>query len=205
MDSEMEICSYCRHNLPLACFHHTKSDEMKMIFYGRFLVENATALLYFRKGGLTQKFIHALKYKGARKIGATFGKWLGTELATCENYKGIDVVIPVPLHRKKLRERGFNQVEDFGKEIALALNIPYIDDVLLKITPTSSQVFKARLSRLFTSAEMFAVIDPEKIKYKHILLLDDIITTGSTLEACANKLLLVEGVKISVATIAITK
>lgn len=202
---EVEICTYCRHNLPIACFHKNGSDEMLQVFYGRIPVENATALFYFKKNGLTQKFVHALKYRGVKSLGAEFGKWLGAELSECDAYRTVEAIIPVPLHRKKLRQRGYNQVELFGKEIAQALNVPYIDDVLVKITPTKSQVFKERLSRIFSQQEVFEVQHLQKIKDKHLLIVDDLVTSGATLEACTSKLLKAGGVKVSFATIAITK
>jgi ComF family protein len=203
--NEVEICTFCRHQLPLACFHLNGSDELQKLFYGRVQVMNATALLYFHKNGLTQKFIHALKYKGVVNIGNEFGKWLGSELKDIKNYQQIDAVIPVPLHKKKLKQRGYNQVEGFGKEIAKTLNVEYIDDVLIKITPTTSQVFKERVARIFSQQEVFTTQNEQKIKGKHLLVVDDIITSGATLESCGAKLLRTEGVKLSFAAIAITK
>jgi ComF family protein len=203
--NEVEICTFCRHQLPLASFHQNGSDELKKIFYGRVPVENATTLLYFQKNGLTQKFVHALKYKGEVNIGNEFGKWLGNELKLIDSYKMIDAVVPVPLHKKKLRQRGYNQVEGFGKEIAEALEVAYINDVLVKITPTKSQVFKERIARIFSQQEVFTTQNEDKIKNKHLLVVDDIITSGATLESCAIKLLQTEGVKLSFAAIALTK
>ncbi|PKP26068.1 MAG: amidophosphoribosyltransferase [Bacteroidetes bacterium HGW-Bacteroidetes-2] len=205
IEGEKDICSICRHNLPLASFHKNGGTEMVDIFYGRIPVVHATALFYFKKNNLTQKFVHALKYKKAKNIGVIFGDWLGEELSACKEYHDVDAIIPVPLHKKKLRQRGYNQVEGFGKKIANALQKPYIDDVLLKITPTTSQVFKERISRIFSNDEVFAVQQASKIENKHLLLVDDIITTGATLEACSKKLLQIKGVKLSFATIAITK
>ena len=203
--NESEICTVCRHELPLACFHSSGSDEMLQLFYGRVPVVNATSLLYFKKDGLTQKFVHALKYKKAKKIGVIFEAWLGEELKHLESYKGIDAVIPVPLHKKKLRDRGFNQVEGFGKEIAKALEVPYLDDVLIKVTPTKSQVFKERISRIFSQEEVFTLQYANKINGKHLLVLDDIFTSGATIEPCYVTLLNDENVQLSFATISRTK
>ena len=130
------------------------------------------------------------------------GSWLGTELSEIETYQNVDMVIPVPLHKQKLKKRGYNQVAGFGKEIAKALDVPYRDDVLVKISKTGSQVFKQRFTR-FNSEEIFSIQNSEVIKGKHILLVDDIITTGATLENCALQLLKNTPVKISLATIAI--
>ena len=203
--NEEVVCVKCRHNLSLARFHLIGSQSMKNKFYGRVPLENATALLYFRKGSLTQKLIHQLKYRKNKEIGVFLGKWLGDELALTESYKNIDAVISVPLHKKKLRQRGFNQVEGFAKEIAQSLNANYIDDVLQKISPTKSQVFSERITRLFSREEVFSVQNIEKIKGKHILLIDDILTTGATLESCAHQLLQAENIKLSFAVMALTE
>ncbi len=203
--NELEICVVCRHELPLACFHSSGSDEMLQLFYGRVPVVNATSLFYFKKNSLTQKFVHALKYKKVKMIGVIFGAWLGEELKLIDDYKDVDAVIPVPLHKKKLRDRGFNQVEGFGKEIAKALGVSYIDDVLVKVTPTKSQVFKERISRIFSQEEVFTLQNAYKINGKHLLVVDDIITSGATLESCSAKLLKADNVRLSFATIAIAK
>ncbi|MDC8002172.1 phosphoribosyltransferase family protein [Aequorivita todarodis] len=199
---ESVLCLECIHSLPMASFHKTESDMLKDKFYGRFLVKNATALIYFQKRGLTQELLHNLKYRGKKEISSFFGKWLGAELAENHHYKAIEMVIPVPLHQQKLKKRGFNQVEGFGKEIALALNVPYRDDILIKISKTGSQVFKTRILR-FEAEEVFSIQNLEAIKNKHVLLVDDIITTGATLEKCALQLLKGKNVCVSIATIAV--
>jgi len=198
------ICTNCVNELPVTNFHLDNENPVKKVFYGRVPLENATSLLIFKKKGSVQKLIHRLKYKGHQEIGTYLGKWLGSELAKTYSYKNIDLVIPVPLHKKKLQKRGFNQVEEFGKEIALALNIPYIEDVLLKTSYSSTQTLKTRLARWGNIEESFVVVNSEKIKNKHILLIDDLVTTGATLEACADVLLEVGNVKISIATMAFT-
>jgi ComF family protein len=175
---------------------------MKNIFYGRMAIENATAVLYFQKKGITQEILHNLKYKGHRSISSFFGKWLGTELAEIKEYRDIDLVIPVPLHKQKQKKRGYNQVEGFAEEIAKALGIPYYDSALIKISKTSSQVFKKRFTR-FQSEEIFTIKNSQKVENKHILLVDDILTTGATLENCAIQLKKCSNVKLSLATIAI--
>lgn len=197
------LCVDCIHSIPLTSYHKTHSEILKDKFYGRFLVENATALILFQKRGLTQELIHSLKYRGRKEISAFFGKWLGAELAEIDSYKNIHMVIPVPLHKQKLKKRGYNQVEGFGRELAYALNVPYRDDILIKISKSGSQVFKTRILR-FDADEEFSIQNLDEIKNKHILLVDDIITTGATLEKCALQLLKSENVTISIATIATT-
>jgi ComF family protein len=176
---------------------------MKKMLYGRIPIANATALIQFQKRGITQEILHNLKYRKQEEISFFFGKWLGAELAETNAYDQIDMVIPVPLHKIKEKKRGYNQVTGFGEEVAKALKVPYYDDVLLKISNTNSQVLKKRLTR-FGAVEVFALNRPAAIENAHVLLVDDIITTGATLESCASQLLKAKNVTISLATIAIT-
>ncbi|RFN59003.1 ComF family protein [Marixanthomonas ophiurae] len=206
LQDETILCSTCRFNVPLACHHRNNDSTFMDIFYGRFPVENATALLQFQKRGITQNILHNLKYRNQDEISDFFGRWLGGELAEITAYKKINMVIPVPLHKQKQKKRGYNQVEGFGKAIAEALNVPYRDDILLKISKTNSQVFKERFSRfnpLRKGEGVFSLQKKEIIENQHILLVDDIITTGATLETCAQQLLKANNVKLSLATIAI--
>ncbi|MGY0391481.1 ComF family protein [Bizionia sp. KMM 8389] len=173
------------------------------VLYGRIPIELGTALLRYEKKGATQNLIHNLKYKGFEEIGTFLGSWLGSELQKIPAYQDIDMVIPVPLHKKKLRKRGYNQVTKFGKELANYLDAEYVDDVLIKVSNTSSQVTKNRLTRWLSNVEVFKAVNTNRIHNKHILLVDDIITTGATLEACGLELLKSKQVKISIATMAI--
>ncbi|QFZ54165.1 ComF family protein [Oceanihabitans sp. IOP_32] len=197
------ICIDCRHHLPVTNFHFEHNDTIKKVLYGRAKIENGTALFRFEKKGLVQQLIHGLKYKGYENIGFFLGNWLGGELKTITHYSSVDIVIPVPLHKNKLRKRGFNQVTKFGQQIAIALHTDYSEDVLVKITNTKSQVNKKRFARWSSHEELFALQNPSIIKNKHILLVDDIITTGATLEACIAVLNQAQNVKISIATMAI--
>jgi len=130
----------CRHDLPITNFHFDNNDSVAKVLYGRAKIENGTALFRFEKKGNVQRLIHNLKYKDHEHIGFVLGNWLGGELKTLESYKNIDVVIPVPLHKNKLKKRGYNQVALFGQQVAEALNADYLDDVLVKVTNTKSQV-----------------------------------------------------------------
>lgn len=202
-DYETTICTNCRHELPVTNFHFNNDNAIKNTLYGRAVIEQGTALLRFEKKGLTQQLIHNLKYRGHQEIGTVLGDWLGAELKTINTYKTVDVVIPVPLHKSKQKKRGFNQVERFGKQIAKALDAKYVDNVLIKITNTKSQVRKMRIARWTNNDQLFAIKNPECISNKHILLVDDIITTGATLEACIAVLNHALNLKISIATMAI--
>jgi len=203
LDFENYVCTKCRHNLPITNFHFDNNDAVEKVFYGRVKVENATSLLRFENKGIVQQLIHNLKYKGYEDIGIFLGEWLGNELKTIETYHDIDIVIPVPLHKNKLKKRGYNQVDKFAQEIAKALAVEYNDKALIKITSTKSQVTKKRLARWQSTTELFAIEHPDQIQNKHILLVDDIITTGATLEVCINVLKTAKNVKISIATMAI--
>lgn len=202
-DNEIDICTTCRHNLPVTNCHFENNDTVEKVFYGRVKLEQATALLRFQKKGIVQHLLHNLKYRGHETISTVLGEWLGNELKTVKTYNNIDVVIPVPLHKNKLRKRGYNQVAKFGIEIAKALNAEYINSVLIKSTATKTQVFKKRMARWNNSNEVFTITNTNLIEGKHILLVDDIITTGATIEACANMLNKARNIKISVATMAI--
>ncbi len=202
-DNEKYVCTSCRHMLPVTNFHLDSRETVLKTFYGRAKVENGTALLRFEKKGITQQLLHNLKYKGYEEVGEFLGKWLGAELKTLEEYKGIDVVIPVPLHKNKLKKRGYNQVAKFALEIANQLEINYVDNVLIKVSNVSSQVNKNRFSRWTNNEELFTIQNKEKISNKHVLLVDDIITTGATMEACIAVLNKAKNVKVSVASMAI--
>lgn len=204
LSHEQIVCTTCLHKLPLTNFHLDNENTTKKVFSGRLSIENATSLLYFKKKGMVQNLIHNLKYRGNREIGTYLGQWLGEEIAKIPDYSQIDAVIPVPLHRKKLRSRGFNQVEDFGREIANCLEAEYIDDVLVKRSSSTTQTLKKRLSRWGSIDETFMIENSEKVENFHLLLVDDLITTGATMEACVSKLQKINGVRISLASMAIT-
>ena len=196
-DNEVHICTSCRHSLPVTNYHFDNDNTVEKVFFGRIKIERATALLKFQKKGRVQRLLHNLKYKGHESVGEFLGAWLGNELHQTDDYKKIDVVIPVPLHKNKLRKRGYNQVAKFGKEIANALQTQYLDNVLIKETATKTQVFKSRFARWNNSTEHFSLRNEDQIIGKNILLVDDIITTGATIEACSNVLQKVKNVKIN--------
>lgn len=202
-DSECYVCTSCRHNLPVTNYHLNANQAVAKVFYGRAKVEQATALLRFEKKSIVQQLIHNLKYRGYEEIGVFLGQWLGNELKELPTYQEIDIVIPVPLHKKKYKKRGYNQVAKFGQEIAKALQADYNDTSLIKITNTTSQVTKKRFARWQSNYELFTLENAASIENKHILIVDDIITTGATLESCIQVLNKAKNVKISIATMAI--
>lgn len=203
--NENIVCTSCRHELPFTHYHHYRDNPVEKILYGRIKLENATALLSYREPGPVRNLIHHLKYKGQEEVGMFLGHLLGAVLKEHPDYQNIDVVLPVPLHRKRLRERGYNQVALFGKEIAFALEAIYRDDILLRTLHSSTQTFKSRLTRWQSDQSIFAIRNKELLENKRVLLVDDVITTGATLEACSNVLKNIPGIKLSIATMAITE
>ncbi|GAA0713246.1 ComF family protein [Aquimarina litoralis] len=202
--NEKVLCSSCRHKLPLGNFHKVNAKKIEKVFYGRAKIENATSLFVFEKDSLVQNLMHNLKYRGQQEIGKELGIWLGYELMQSDAYQNINAIIPVPLHPKRLRERGYNQVEKFGREIATQLQADYIDFVLKKNSYSEKQSKKNRFSRWSNTSETFAIENESLLIDKHILIVDDIVTTGATLEACIQVLKSIPGIKISIATMAIT-
>jgi ComF family protein len=194
----------CRHELPLTNYHFERPEVISKIFYGRIQLQAATALFYFHKHGRVQRLLHNLKYRGKEELGRVFGNWLGAELLESSFFNGIDVVIPVPIHSKKLKQRGYNQVALFAQQLAQVLGVVYRDDVLLKSVNTKTQVFQSRTARYESVAHSFYVKNRSAIDYKHVLLVDDVITTGATIEACALALTATSNSRLSMATIAIT-
>lgn len=201
--SEKFLCTSCRHHLPLTNYHKHNDDAIKKLFYGRLKLENATSLFHFEKRGGVQQLMHNLKYKDDEKISGLLGEWLGYELAQNPKYKEVQLVIPVPIHPKKRKTRGYNQVDGFARAIATCLDAAYRDDILIKSKNTKTQVFKGRFTRSDEVFEAFSIANAAAGKGKHILLVDDILTTGATLEACAIQLLQIPNIKLSLAVMAI--
>lgn len=197
------LCMHCDLLMPYTEYTDWKNNPLEKTFLGRIPVEEATALLFFRKQGITQHLIHLLKYKGVETIGKYIGDILGKRLVESQRFKTLDGIIFVPLHPKKQQQRGYNQLSLFAESLAGHLNIPLINDVLIKVKISETQTHKNRSNRFEKLNEKFQIINPERIHGKHLLLVDDVITTGATLEACANELLKAGNIKISIATIAV--
>lgn len=198
------FCFVCLEDLPKTNFHlHPTSNKITDIFKGRVDIEYGLAYYFYAKGLKTQKLIHLLKYKNKPEVGYEVGQIYGNEIKSCEFSKEIDYVIPVPLHIKKLKIRGYNQSEYFARGLSETSGIPLNLTSLRRIAFTETQTKKSRFKRWDNVKEKFQLFEPELIKNKHIALLDDVITTGSTLEACINELRKAEGVKISIISMSI--
>jgi ComF family protein len=198
---EETICIRCQIMLPRTNFHLQAINPVIRHFWGKVPIHAATAYYFFYKGEKVQHLIHQLKYKGRPEVGVKVGKLLGLDLKKSEQFGDVDVVVPVPLHADKLRVRGYNQSEEIAKGVAAAYNIESAN-LVKRIRHTDTQTRKHRFERYKNVEKVFIVTEEQAVYNKHVLLVDDVITTGSTLTACAEELLRVEGTRVSVAAMA---
>jgi ComF family protein len=189
--------------MPLTQYHLDTKNEAVKKFYGKIEIEHASAFLYFNKKGIVQELIHNLKYKGQQEIGTVLGNWYVEDLKELNLENPFDIIIPVPLHKRKFRERGFNQVTTFAKALAKGLNITYEDTILYRKKYSKTQSKKNLIGRSENIENIFDVLSIEKHQNKHLLIVDDVLTTGATLEACSRALLKIPGIKISIVCMAI--
>jgi ComF family protein len=202
LGTEQLICTNCLYNLPYTNFHLQPDNIVARQFWGKIDLQHVHALLYFEKGGKVQHLIHQFKYKNMPAIGNKLGQLTGEQLKQIDGLKSVDYIIPVPLHKSRLRERGYNQSTHFA--IGLSDKLPALveEHNLIRVVKTATQTHKSRFARFENMQEVFVVKNPERLNGKHVLLVDDIVTTGSTLEACAQQLLKIPGLKLSITAIA---
>ncbi len=199
---EKEICTQCLYTLPYTDYHSYASNRVAKQLWGRLPCHAAMSMLYFRKGLKVQHLMHSLKYKNRTEIGLILGRLLGTRLQLSAQYEDIDLIIPVPLALKKEQQRGYNQSKYIADGIAAALHIPVSVVHLSRNKETASQTKKSRYTRYENMKDAFKVSQATTLKGKHILLVDDVMTTGATLEACGLALLDSGIKKLSIATLA---
>lgn len=200
--NENVICTQCRHELPLTTHHIDQQNEIIRKFYGRMLIEYGSSFMYFHKKGIVQEIIHSLKYRGHEEIGTIIGDWYADYLKDNKILKTVDEIIPVPLHPKKLKQRGYNQVTTFGKSLSKNLNIPYNESLLQRNVYSKTQTFKNLIGRNDNGKAIFDVTFSEINHDKHYLLIDDVLTSGATLEACGKAVLKIPNAKLSIVTMA---
>ncbi|GAA4058019.1 ComF family protein [Flavobacterium chungnamense] len=205
MKDEIVICTSCRHDIPLTNHHLSKNNDVFSKFYGRIPIEFASSLMYFHKKGIVQEMIHKLKYKGHQEIGEAIGYWYAEELKDVEELNDVDFIIPIPLHKKRFKERGYNQVTSFGEALSKSWKKSYNESILVRNVYSKTQTSKSILGRAEVVENIFGVNYNESHHNKHFLLIDDVITTGSTLEACGRELLKIPGSKISIVCMAMTQ
>lgn len=196
------FCSQCLALLPLTDHFDVKFNSVTMHLAGRVPLHHGAALLSFSKKGIVQHVLHQLKYKNKPNIGEVMGKMAANQLLQSSLFEIPDLIIPVPIHPNKIKKRGYNQSAVFGKSLGKFIHIQCDDEILVKIIETQSQTGKSRTARLENVAGGFKVVFPSAILNKHILVVDDVITTGATIEACCNALLNAGAGKISVLCIA---
>ena len=202
LKGEDTICTACLLELPETNHHLYLDNPLSQRLAYRIPLRYGTACYHFTKNGRVQRLLHALKYKGEADIGVRFGRVYGEKLKDAGLYAEYDTIVPVPLHRSRLRRRGYNQSAKFGNGLSEKLMIPCSDDVMERLHKTETQTRKSRLARWENMKDLFHVKLPDRVLGKRILLVDDVITTGSTLEACANALFAAGIGELSIACIA---
>ncbi|MFP4556812.1 MAG: ComF family protein [Bacteroidales bacterium] len=199
---EEVLCLSCLYHIPLTRYWKDKENPVSQIFWGRVDVQNACAYFLFAKGSKYRPLLHKLKYHGQREIGTELGKQFGQVLSKSELYNEIDYVVPVPLHPKKLRIRGYNQAEAIAEGIAAGLSTKVSTGHLVRKEFTETQTRKTRAERVKNVSQAFDIKRAHELEGKHLLLVDDVVTTGATLEACASNLLGIENCKVSIGALA---
>jgi ComF family protein len=200
-ENERFVCARCRYELPLTNFGDTFGNSVEKLFWGRTHLSHASSMYHFLKGGRAQHLIHAVKYKSRRDLGHELGLWMGHTYNKTV-FSKVDALIPVPLHPQKERERGYNQSSVLAGGISEVWKIPVLENILQRTNYTQTQTHKGRYDRWENVGGLFVVNPKINITGKHVLLIDDVITTGATLEACSNALLKISEVKVSILTFA---
>lgn len=190
------------HGLPETDFHMMEQNPVINQFYGKINFNAAASLYYFSKGGKVQRLVHNFKYKGHKEIGLYTGEYYGSKLKLSPFFSGINVIIPVPLHPYRFKQRGYNQAEYFAMGLAKSLNVKVLNNILVRALASETQTHKSRFNRWENVKDIFHLNDYGMLEGMHILLVDDVITTGSTLEAAGHVLLQVKDVRISVCSLA---
>ncbi len=192
----------CVDGIPETNFEKHPQNPAEKLFWGRLPLSGATAQYYFTKESLMQYLMHQFKYKGHKDLGLQWGRMMGEQLLQSGRFT-VDALIPLPLFPAKEKRRGYNQATVLCEGMAESMHIPVLDKVITRPQHTETQTKKGRIERWKNMEGKFVLTDPDSIRNKHILLVDDVITTGATLEACGNELLKAENVRLSVATLCI--
>lgn len=197
------LCLKCLHTMPRTGFHFEKENEFTNRFFGKLPVECATALFFFSKTGHTQQLLHQLKYRDKPELAVRLGRSLGHELRKSPLFQSVEVIVPVPMHPQKEWKRGYNQAEKFAEGLAEILELPLLDDGLRRLENRESQTHKNRSERFANANDLYTVGRSKALAGRHVLLVDDVLTTGATLASCGELILNEPGTRLSMATIAI--
>lgn len=196
------FCLPCRTKLSPSKMYLQRENEFTERFWGRLPLESAAAMYYFTRKSPIQRALHQLKYQNQPQVGVKIGREFGQLLLQSPVLQTVEGIVPVPLHPDKERLRGYNQSAMLAQGLAEAMGVPMITGALVRSLFTDTQTSKKRMERFENVGEVFAIERPEDLRGKHLLLVDDVMTTGATLEPCGQLLLSVPGVKLSMATIA---
>ncbi|MBA2500727.1 MAG: ComF family protein [Chitinophagaceae bacterium] len=201
ISSKNILCLTCLHAMPETQFQFFQSNPVEKNFWGRLSIQAATAQYYFTKESLMQILLHELKYKGNRALGIYLGRLMGEQIIQSERFAGLEALIPLPLYASRERKRGYNQSALLCRGMAEVMMIPVIHDAISRNKFTDSQTKKGRIERWKNMEGKFEIMNGDAISDRHILLVDDVITTGATMEACGTELLSVPGVDLSLASL----
>lgn len=202
IEKENFLCLECINELPHTNFALHSNNPLEKFFWGRMPVTSGMSEFYFSKASAIQNCIHEFKYKGNIKLGLYLGRMMGKSILNSNRFSNIDLLIPLPLFTRKEFKRGFNQSSILCNGINEITNIPVMVNNVIRIKATETQTKKGRIERWENVEKSFSVADAEKLKGKHVLLVDDVITTGATIEACGSQILKVEDTKLSIASLA---
>lgn len=198
------ICAKCFNGLPVTNYFNHANNMVERIFAGRILVQNAGSLYHFSKQSILQNIIFEMKYRDNKDAGIFLGKQTGKAIAASGLYNDVDVIVPLPLNKRKQKQRGYNQALLIAQGIADVMQKPIADNIAVRKIYTETQTHKDRISRWHNMQHAFSVHNAAELEGKHVLLVDDIVTTGATLEACGQTILAIAGTKLSIATVAHT-
>jgi ComF family protein len=204
LDPKVPLCIHCTDQLPVTNFHLNENNPIEKYFWGRLPITVGMSLCPFTPGSLIQQLVHQLKYNGNKEIGIFLGTRMGKMLMRSERYTDIDALVPLPLHSSKENKRGYNQATLLCKGMAAIMQIPVFENVVQRLKANETQTHKNRIERWSNTEGRFQLRDPDLIKGKTLLLVDDVVTTGATLEACGQELLKAAGCKLGIATLAYT-
>jgi len=204
MSRQQVLCMHCINRLPVTGFHMYADNPIEKIFWGRMQVTDAASYLYFSKDSLLQHIVHELKYKGNKELGYFIGRKMGEALLQTHRFHDIEALIPLPLFAARERKRGYNQALVLCEGMADVLSLPILKQVIRRAASSETQTNKNRIDRWLNMQGKFELHQPEAIAGKHVLLIDDVITTGATLEACGQAILTAANTRLSIMTMAYT-
>jgi ComF family protein len=195
------VCLHCLVGMPRTYFHLVSGNPLEQIFWGRFKIEKATSWFFYQKGSSYQQMMHHLKYKGMRGIGVEMGRNFAAELNEVNYFGDIDLIVPVPLHPRKEKKRGYNQSLAIAEGLSELSGVKVESKMLFRKHYSDSQTRKGRFERWENVSDLFGLKVEGYFAGKHVLLVDDVVTTGSTLDACAQQILECDGAKVSIVTL----